>query len=297
MSIGVDQQQHRVLVEACAVAGLDPGGAEPIRLGENAIFRLPGGVVARIARPGQLAAARKEVRVARWLAEQQVPAVRAIDIANQPVLVGERAVTFWEELPAHRHGTPAEVAEAIRRLHDLPVPAEVPLDELDPFVRLAERIDTATTLPADDRTWLHSHLDDLRTGYAELPKGLPSCVVHGDAWVGNVVATARDEVVLLDLERCAVGPPEWDLISTAIKRTSFGWITTTDYQDFCRRYGHDVTTWPGFALLRDIREFRMTCYIAQRAAEHAEAQAEAQVRVDCLRGRAGPRPWAWTPAL
>jgi aminoglycoside phosphotransferase len=296
MNIGVDQQ-HRVLVDACAVAGLDPSGAEPIRLGENAIFRLPGGVVARVARPGQLAAARKEVHIARWLAEQHVPAVRAIDIPDQPVLIGERAVTFWEELPAHRHGTPVEVAEAIRRLHDLQVPKDVPLGELDPFVRLAERIDTATTLPANDRTWLRGHLDDLRTRYAELPHGLPWCVVHGDAWIGNVVATERGEIVLLDLERCAVGPPEWDLISTAIKHTSFGWLTTTDYQDFCRRYGHDVTGWPGFALLRDIRELRMTCYVAQRAAEHSEAQTEAQVRVDCLRGRSGSRPWTWTPAL
>ncbi|MFD9701350.1 phosphotransferase family protein [Lentzea sp. NPDC059081] len=295
MSIGVDQQ-HRVLADACAVAGLDPRGAEPIRLGENAIFRLPGGVVARISRPGQLAAARKEVHVARWLAGQHVPAVRALDLPHQPVLVGERAVTFWEELPAHRHGTPAEVAQAIRRLHGLPIPDGVPLGKLDPFVRLAERIDTATTLTADDRMWLRGHLEDLRSRHAELPQGLPSCVVHGDAWVGNVVATEH-ETVLLDLERCAIGPPEWDLVSTTIKHTSFGWITSSDYQDFCRRYGHDVTTWPGFPLLRDIRELRMTCYVAQRAAQHPEARGEAQVRVDCLRGRAGSRPWAWTPAL
>ncbi|PRY31701.1 phosphotransferase family enzyme [Umezawaea tangerina] len=45
--------------------------------------------------------------------------------------------------------------------------------------------------------------------------------MHGDAWVGNVVATDDGQVVVLDLERCSVGPPEWDLVSTAIKYTSF----------------------------------------------------------------------------
>jgi hypothetical protein len=40
----------------------------------------------------------------------------------------------------------------------------------------------------------------------------------------------------------------------------------------------------------------MTCYLGQHAAEHSTARAEAQLRVACLRGRHGPRPWNWTPA-
>ncbi|GAA3852321.1 aminoglycoside phosphotransferase family protein [Saccharothrix violaceirubra] len=286
----------RALVDACARLGLDPAEAEPVRLGENAVYRLPGGIVVRISRPGQHHAAEKEIRIARWLADHDVPAVRALDSVAQPILSGDRAATFWEELPPHRHGTPAEVAGAIRRLHDLPVPDDLPLGDLDPFVRLRDRIDSALTLPAQDRHWLRAHLRTLEDRYLDLPPGLPARVVHGDAWVGNVVATADRRVVLLDLERCAVGPPEWDLVSTAIKHTSFGWVTAADYHDFCRRYGHDVTTWAGFSLLRDIRELRMTCYLAQRATEHPAARDEARSRVDCLRHRVGSRPWAWTPA-
>ncbi|ONI86828.1 hypothetical protein ALI22I_24915 [Saccharothrix sp. ALI-22-I] len=44
---------------------MDATGAEVIRLGENAIYRLPGGVIARVARAGQNAAATKEVQVGR----------------------------------------------------------------------------------------------------------------------------------------------------------------------------------------------------------------------------------------
>lgn len=296
MSLDTDEYRT-VLVDACGQAGIDPDAAEPIRLGENVLFRLPGGIVVRIARAGQLAAATKEVLIARWLAQQGVPAVHALENVPQPIETRGRAVTFWEELPAHRHGTPAEVAEAIRRLHDLPVPTDVPLGTLDPFVRLTDRVDSAITLPGEDRAWLRRHLENLKARYAELPAGRPPCVVHGDAWVGNIVSTQDGQVVLLDLERCSIGPPEWDLVSTAIKLTSFGWIAAEDYQDFCQRYGHDVTAWAGFELLRDIRELRMTSYVAQRAAEHPEAKAEAQLRVDCLRGHAGSRPWGWTPAL
>ncbi|MGH3920591.1 MAG: hypothetical protein ACRDSG_16385 [Pseudonocardiaceae bacterium] len=33
-------------------------------------------------------------------------AVRALDGVQQPLEITGRAVTFWEELPPHRHGTP-----------------------------------------------------------------------------------------------------------------------------------------------------------------------------------------------
>ncbi len=120
-------------------------------------------------------------------------------------------------------------------------------------------------------------------------------MVHGDAWAGNVVATLDREVVLLDLERCSVGPREWDLVSTAIKLSSFASISAGEYREFCARYQLDVTDWGGFELFRDIRELRMCTYIAQLAGDRADARAEADHRVRCLRGGNGPRPWHWTP--
>lgn len=67
---------RRVLIDACRTLGLDTGGAEPIRIAENAIWRLPGKVVARISRPGGTPAASREIAVANWLADNGVPAVR-----------------------------------------------------------------------------------------------------------------------------------------------------------------------------------------------------------------------------
>ncbi len=282
-----------ILRDVCARVGLDAAGAEVIRLGENAIFRLHGGVVVRIARPGQLAAATREVRVAQWFADHGVPAVRALPGFEQPVEVEQRPVTFWEELPPHRHGTVLEVADALRLLHSLPLPSDGLLGPLDPFVRLNERINGGATLKPGDRAWLREHLAALRLRYESMPEGLPARVVHGDAWGGNIVTTDTGSTVILDLERCSIGPPEWDLVSIALRRGSFGWLSDADYQAFASRYGHDVTTWPGYELLRDIRELRMALYRVQRAAEHPGEQGEAQLRVSSLRGRCGPRPWAW----
>jgi len=54
-----------VLIEACRLTGVDVATAELMRAGENMLYRLPGGVVARVTRAGQILAARKEVRVSR----------------------------------------------------------------------------------------------------------------------------------------------------------------------------------------------------------------------------------------
>ncbi|MBB3733806.1 aminoglycoside phosphotransferase family protein [Nonomuraea dietziae] len=283
-----------VLEAACTQAGLDPHAAELLRLGENALYRLPGGIIARISRAGQTAAAVREVQVARWLEAQEVPAVQALPNVDQPAEVDGRAVTWWQELPPHRHGTAVEVAAALRRLHDLPPPITFDVGRLDPFVRLSDRIERAATLSEADRAWMREHLAVLQGRYAELPTGLSPSVVHGDAWIGNVVATNDSRVVLLDLERCSVGPPEWDLVSTAVKVFTLAGITIEDYQRFVDAYGHDVTRWAGFELLRDIREFRLVCMAAQAAGENPTRADEAALRLACLRGERGPRPWHWT---
>ncbi|WP_245967023.1 phosphotransferase family protein [Sphaerisporangium album] len=267
-----------------------------VRQGENAIYKLPGGVIARVTRPGQVPAAAREVGIARWLEASGIRAVQALPDVVQPVDVDGRAVTFWRELPPHRHGTAVQVAAALRRLHELTVPSDTVIAPLNPFVRLTERIDHARTLSKADRAWMRDHLKHLMERYADLPPGRPLCVVHGDAWVGNVVSTDGGEVVLLDLERSSVGPPEWDLVSTAVKAFTLGGIPVEDYRDFVAVYGYDVTPWEGFETLRDIREFRMTCMAAQVAAENPARRDEVDRRLASIRGERGPRPWTdWRP--
>jgi len=284
-----------VLRLAASEAGLDASAAVLLRAGENHIYRLPGGVVGRVARPGEAANVTRETIVARWLNANGISAIRPLDV-SQPVVVGDRAVTFWDELPEHRHGSVSQVAAVLRRLHSLPIPPGLRDMKLAPFVRLDQRIRDASIVTEAERRWLLGRLEDLRARWASRPDGFPECVIHGDAWAGNVVHAHGLGVILLDLERCSVGPPEWDLASTAVRYTSFGTMPGSDYREYCATYGRDVTDWEGYELLRDIRELRVACYGLQRANDDPALTDTARHRLGCLLGEHGPRPWHW-PAV
>lgn len=287
-------QPSQALLDACADIGLDAGRAEPVALGENEIWRLPGPVIARVARAGQQAVAGKEVQVARWLYEQHVPAVRVHAGIDQPVYTGDQAVTFWDELPPHARSTPDQLGRTLKRLHQIPIPGF--LHRVEPFVRLPERIAAARTLSNDQRVWLRNQLNALAERWDDLPAGPPDCVLHGDAHADNIVTTPTGQSILLDLERFANGPPEWDLLLTATHHASCGWGSDDDYADFCAAYGSDVTTSPRYEYLRDIRELRLTLFAGQLAAEHPEMNDQAVHRLECLQGLHGPRPWpGWKP--
>ncbi|WP_260988288.1 aminoglycoside phosphotransferase family protein [Streptomyces sp. CFMR 7] len=285
----------RVILASAAV-GLNAHGAQVIRQAENQIWRLPAeSTVVRLAPRDRLESATREVRVARWLAHNSIRAVVPAEV-DQPVELADWVATFWEEVPSHEHGTVADVARALKELHAL-TPPSFELGALDPFVRIPERL-AAAALPSEDRRWLLDLHADLADQWAAgLPPGLTHRAVHGDAWPGNIVRIDGNEWVLMDFERFSHGPPEWDLASTAVRTRTTGAVTESEYAEFCNQYGHDVTEWAGYDLLARARELRMTTYAAQHAASNPQWQVQAQHRVDCLRGRCGPRPWNWPGIL
>ncbi|WP_275559157.1 aminoglycoside phosphotransferase family protein [Streptomyces sp. 5-6(2022)] len=285
------EESFALLQEITATAGLSSRGAEPIRLAENDLWRLPGNIVVRIARAGQEYAAAREVAVARWLDEAGIPAVRPLPL-EQPVHSGTRAATFWEELPPHRRGTEADIAPLLRRLHDLP-PPPFAIGRLNPFVRIESRLAGARSLNNDDQQWLLRWLEDLRQEWEELPVGYPECVLHGDAWAGNCAVTPNG-AVLMDFERTSQGPPEWDLTSIAVDYESFGAVSKEEYGRFCEAYGRDVMSWVGYPALRGIRELRKVTFAIQISDENPQALAQARYRIACVRGRHGSRPWGWS---
>ncbi|MFF4449974.1 phosphotransferase enzyme family protein [Streptomyces sp. NPDC001502] len=284
-------QSRVVLQHIVETTGLSAAGAKPLRLEENDVWLLPSVGVVRIARPGRERAAAREVAVARWLADQGFPAVRPLSL-EQPVHAGGRAATFWEVLPPHRPDTAGELAPLLRDLHRLPVP-DIELGTLDPFFRIAERLE-ATQLPTPaERAFLHDRLDKLRADWRRLPEGLPRSVIHGDAWGGNCAITA-DGPVLLDFEWTCIGPPEWDLTYTAAAQDTFGSVIEATYRRFVTAYGHDVRSWEGYSTLRAIRELQLVSFALQIAEQDPAARTEARHRIDCVRGRGGARPWGWT---
>ncbi|WP_280502642.1 aminoglycoside phosphotransferase family protein [Nocardia farcinica] len=287
----MEHPTRAILEQACTAVGLSSAEAEVISLGENAIYRLRPAIVARISRPGQLEVARREITVSRWLESTGTPAVRVFgDVDDQPVRVGDRAVTFWHELPPHVNSSPATVARVLRTLHSL-APPRTGIPALDPFARLDRRIDAAASLTGDDRDWMRARLGTLRHRWSDTHISRTLCAIHGDAHDGNIVTAADGEPIIIDLERFSIGPPEWDLTQTAVDFKTCGWISRQRYAEFVDTYGYDVTQATDFELFRDIREFRMTAWLAQQAAEKPQLREQARHRVECLRGLHGSRPW------
>lgn len=285
-----------LIEQACAIAGLESTGATVIRSSENVLWRLPDRVVARVGRLYTEPAARRELNIARWLQSHDFPAVRALEHIKEPVVVADRPVTFWHELPAHAPGTMSDLGTLLRRFHSLPHPTDFDPGSIQPLAQIRKRILSSRMLDGDDREWLLARKQELAAQWATLPAGLPHCVVHGDAWAGNVAVTEDGTAVLLDFERTSFGPPEWDLAHSAIKFTSFSWAPG-EYEKLALNYGYDVVTeYSGFETLRDTRELRMTTFALQCADEDPKFAEEARTRLDSIRGRRGARPWAgWHP--
>lgn len=282
-----------VLVAAGARAGVSTADARLLRAGSNVLFVLAGGVVARISRPGGRIVAGREIRMARWLAGAGLPVVRALEGVDQPTLIGDHAVTWWEELPEHRPASPGELGAMLRALHSVPIPADLGLVACEPLAGITARIDAVAWLDMADREWLRGFAAELCAEYQTLPTGLPDCVVHGDAWQGNVAVPWGGAPVLLDLEHVGVGRPEWDLVSLAVDHTDFGRIDAEEYREFVRAYGgYDVIGWAGYRTLAAIRELRWTTFVLRLGDMDAGAAREGLHRLSCLRGEV-ERPWRW----
>ena len=282
-----------VLERACTVAGIDADGARLLRVGSNAVYRLRAPIIARVSRPGADADhVRRTVAIARWLESVGYPAVRVVNV-EQPVVIDGRVVTFWEAVSddGDQYASVAEVAEVLLQLHQLTAPADLHLPKLAPFANAPKRIEANTWLTPDDRAFLITMLAQMRAAYAGLEFPLPPGVIHGDASIGNVLRDSHGHPVVIDLDGFAAGPREWDLALTAIYYDSFGWHPREEYQDFVRVYGYDIMTWPGYPVMRAVREFLMVTWVIQKAPESEQAAAEAAKRITALRTGARRKDW------
>ncbi|MEU6672859.1 aminoglycoside phosphotransferase family protein [Streptomyces sp. NPDC046925] len=283
----MDEARARDVLSA---AGLDRDAAL-LALGENAVFA-GGDSVVKVGRaaPELLDRARRELRVARWLEESGVPAVRAAEA--EPGLVDGHPVTVWHRLPdSVRPAEPRDLAALLRLVHALPAPGfELPRRELlggvERWLRLAgEAID------AKDADYLRERRDGFEAAAAALTPRLAPGPIHGDALPRNVLVGA-DGPVLVDLETFSTDLREHDLVVMALSRDRYG-LPAEAYDGFVARYGWDVREWEGCAVLRGARETASCAWVAQHAPGNPKALAEFRRRVASLRdGDPGVR---WYP--
>ncbi|WP_328536046.1 phosphotransferase enzyme family protein [Streptomyces sp. NBC_00344] len=265
--------------DVLAAAGLAREAAL-LSLGENAVFAADG-LVVKIGRDAELLErAERELAVALWLAQTEVPAVRAAD--PRPRMIDGHPVTLWHRLPdALRPAEPADLAALLRAVHalpgpDTPLPGRRLLDGVERWLRLAgDAIDPA------DAAFLRERRDGFATAAAALTPHLPPGPIHGDALPRNV-HIGPSGPVLVDLETFSSDLREHDLVVMALSRDRYG-LPAQAYDEFTRAYGWDVREWEGCTVLRGARETASCAWVAQHAPSNPGALAEFRRRVASLR--------------
>ncbi|TQJ89972.1 phosphotransferase family protein [Streptomyces sp. SLBN-31] len=283
-----------VLREACATAQLDDHGAELLRLGSNAVYRLASlPIIVRIARdPAVLDEMGRAVSVARWLETQDFPAMRVPASVDQPLVVDDFVVTFWESVQEREeYGTVGELADLLRRLHWLEEPESLRLPYFDPLAKVAASLEGLDGISAEDRTFLDERAARLGKDYDRLDFVLPFGMIHGDASIGNILRHSDGHAVLIDLDGFALAPREWDLVQTAIFYERYAWHTKAEYAEFVHRYGFDLMNWPGYDTLADLRELMMVAWLGHQVTSSDRAAAEFARRVRSLRTGEGRDEW------
>lgn len=272
------------LREVCAVIGADHRGARLLRLTNNAVYRLAHApVVVRIVASRALEhRVGKVVRIARWLQDNDVPAVRLLAGYEQPIRVNGYLATAWDFVPsAEYRPTGRHLAELLVKMHALDIPDELELPAWAPLDAVRNRVGEAEALDPGDREFLLNRCDQVERQLEELEFLRPWRVVHGDAHLGNVIPSP-DGPVLCDFDSSGIGPPEWDMVPVAVGVLRFGEPVDT-YRQMVDTYGLDVTTWSGFEVLREVRELKLTTSVLPITTSHPEVRPELLRRLQDFR--------------
>jgi hypothetical protein len=286
----MDEARARDVLVASGVLPGAAGDARLLALGENAVFAA-GDLVVKVGRDAELLdRARRELRIAAWLAGAGVPAVRAAEA--EALLVEGHPVTVWHRLPDPvRPAGARDLAELLRLVHALPSPeVDLPRRELlggvERWLRLAgDAVDPA------DAAYLRERRDGFAAAAAALVPHLPPGPIHGDALPRNV-HVGPDGPLLVDLETFSGDLREHDLVVMALSHDRYG-LPAEEYDAFTAAYGWDVRAWEGCSVLRGARETASCAWVAQHAPSNPKALAEFERRVASLRD--GDETVRWYP--
>lgn len=307
-----DRIDHLVQ-EIAHAAGLDPRDRQLIKFTNNAVIRLPAAeAVVRIA--GSATARQRlpaVVAAASWFHVHDIPAVRLWPGLDQPLTVRGHLATIWVEVrdggPPAR---PGDLATILRAIHTItgPPPPQIPAWSPTTSIRtrLAEataQTETAATAGGvagiggfDRRTlaFLSAETDALDVdlqALAGMPPLIPPGVIHGDAHLGNLIPGPHGPVIC-DFDSTRVGPREWDLTPAAVGALRFD-PTGTNHRGLAAAYGVDVTTWPGFPILRRLRELQLVTSVLPVLAVNPALRPQWQHRLNTYRVR--DQHALWTP--
>jgi Phosphotransferase enzyme family len=285
----------KVVADCAGLLALDPAGWELIKFTNNAVVTLPrAGAVLRIAgSPIVRARTAAVIAAAHWFEDHKIPAVRLWPDAPQPVSIGPHLVTVWQHVPGHGpRPIAADLAVILHAIHavDDPHPAGIPAWSVAEGMR--RRLRDSEGLPTEALDFLTTEVDEITDCLAELkiiPPLIPPGLIHGDAHLGNIISSP-DGPVICDFDSTSIGPREWDLTPAAVGSLRFNYPTDV-HAELVEFYGVDVTTWPGFPILRRLREFQLVVSVVPVLNANPALRPQWQHRFDTYRQHDDATPW------
>jgi aminoglycoside phosphotransferase (APT) family kinase protein len=176
----------------------------------------------------------------------------------------------------------------LRQLHALPTPP-VELPPYQPLKNFGDSVVASTSLLTSDREWLLARRTDLLGEYERLDFPLGYGWIHGDAYPGNTLWDG-DRALLGDWDEVGTGPRELDLVNTH-QGARFG-RPQAERDEFTAAYGYDVTAWPGFPVLREMRDLHtLGSYMRLADAGNQRAAIELGFRLDTLKRGDADAQW------
>lgn len=279
----------------CAEHDLPHRGARLLHHYSNAVFVLPAvNVVVRFTtskRIGQTIAASQSM-VSRLIHENGLPATEPIERLTPVRLSSGLTASFWRYYRQPEPGqqfAATDLAELIRQLHvvrglDEGLPRWEALSSLRGELSREEPLHGLSHAEAE---WLRDTASDIAQNVSSQAWPLGVGLIHGDAWVGNLLWNGR-EPTLGDWDNVSVGPREVDLIPTWHAAVRYGrdWVP-----EFVDVYGHDLADNPTFDLLLRMRDLAQLTGPLKRAAESPQHHAVLRQRLDAI--RSGDRTQRW----
>ncbi|MGK8505255.1 aminoglycoside phosphotransferase family protein [Nocardia asiatica] len=291
-----------VLRRGCEARGLDSTGAILIHCSSNAVYVLPRhDAVARISRTeAGLGQQSRTYAVTQWLTTEHSFDATAPLPGVKPIHVAEHTVGFWTYYPQRENipaPTSSELGRLLRTLHGLPAPSALELQIWTPLASLCGALledHVADSITHEERAWLFERIDEIPEELSELDWPLGFGLIHGDAWAGNLLWNNRADpraAILGDWDWVSIGPREIDLIPTWHASVRYG-RDRTWVRNFIDQYGYDLSDWPGYRLLLDMRDLVQVTGPLRRAASSPDHARRLRQRLGDI--RAGNRTTQWS---
>jgi thiamine kinase-like enzyme len=298
--VTTDHQLHAQLIAACEHRGIDPTGARLLHHYSNAIFHLPSqdALVRITVGTADIDRVQLTQTVTAWLAHSHRFPATAPYRSIEPVrLDGGVVASFWEfhRQPEMLVYDSADLAGLLRRLHDIDdTDQPTGLSEWHPLTSLEAALSDdlpESVLLAEELLWLKQEIATVRKELSDIAWELPSGLIHGDAWAGNLLADSHSAGLLLgDWDWVSLGPREVDLVPTwhAARRYGRDRSWTRHFADV---YGYDLAASPGFETLLRMRDFMQLTGPLRHAATQPRYRQALRQRLDGI--RSGDREEQW----